>query len=561
MDGPSTSALPTSEENNLGAVTNAEIHSEILLQESRRKNKKNAKFTPDERFKIGEYTAIHGPVAAIRKFKRTHPHITLCESTTRNLKKKYLAKMSKSPASKEITSATRGPKLMLGEMDEKILKYLELIRRKGGVVSIGIANAVAKAMISRSDCAMLKSIDIENSCWAKSLMQRSGWVRRKQTTGKPPLPKGVVEEAGIIFLHQVVQLVEKYRIPPSMIINIDQTPMKYAPVANFTLNKRGEKDISISGVDYKKAMTATFAITLDGKFLPMQLIYGGKTSRSLPNFKFPDSFSLSFNEKHYSNTEETIKLIDEILTPYLDEERTKLGLEPDHKGLVVMDAFKGQSNDIAYTHFDENNIKIAPVPANMTSHYQPADLTVNGPSKGFMKLKFSSWYADEIGKGLDGGENINNIEVPLRLSGLKPLHASWLVELYDYLTSSRGKEIILNGWSRAGIAQAIRDRSSSLPSLDPFQEIDPMEYVVSFEEHLQYVHEDRNYAVCYVTENDGEEDKSDGTADEIYYLESLQEDLTELDDVDDDRNIFDVFDDEVSDDEEEEDISGERADN
>ena len=69
------------------------------------------------------------------------------------------------------------------------------------------------------------------------------------------------------------------------------------------------------------------------------------------------------------------------------------------------------------------------------------------------------------------------------------------------------------------------------------------------------------YAVCYVTENDGEEDKSDGTADEIYYLESLQEDLRELDDVDDDRNIFDVFDDEVSDDEEEEDISGERADN
>ena len=61
-----------------------------------------------------------------------------------------------------------------------------------------------------------------------------------------------------------------------------------------------------------------------------------------------------------------------------------------------------------------------------------------------------------------------------------------------------------------------------------------------------------------MTENDGEEDKFDGKADEIYYLESLQEDLTELDD---DRNIFDVFDDEVSDDEEEADISGERADN
>ena len=159
-------------------------------------------------------------------------------------------------------------------------------------------------------------------------MRRAGWTRRKETTGKPPLPVGAVEEAGIIFHHRIAKLVEKYKIPPSMIINIDQIPMKFAPVANFTLNKKGEKDIAIKGVDYKKAMTATFGITFDGKMLPMQLIYGGKTLRSLPKFKFPGSFSLSANKKHWSNTTETIKLVDEILTPYLDKEREKLQLNP-----------------------------------------------------------------------------------------------------------------------------------------------------------------------------------------------------------------------------------------
>ena len=45
----------------------------------------------------------------------------------------------------------------------------------------------------------------------------------------------------------------------------------------------------------------------------MQLIYGGKTNQRLPRFKFPESFSLSVNPKHYSNTLESIKIIDEVI--------------------------------------------------------------------------------------------------------------------------------------------------------------------------------------------------------------------------------------------------------
>ena len=70
--------------------------------------------------------------------------------------------------------------------------------------------------------------------------------------------------------------------------------------------------------------TGTFVITMEGGFLPVQLIYGGKTKQSLPRFKFPESFSLSVNPKHFSNTEESVKIVNEIIVPYVEAEREKL---------------------------------------------------------------------------------------------------------------------------------------------------------------------------------------------------------------------------------------------
>ena len=49
----------------------------------------------------------------------------------------------------------------------------------------------------------------------------------------------------------------------------------------------------------------------------MQLIYGGKANQSLPKFEFPVRFSLSANPKHDSNTAESIKLIKELIIPFI----------------------------------------------------------------------------------------------------------------------------------------------------------------------------------------------------------------------------------------------------
>ena len=62
----------------------------------------------------------------------------------------------------------------------------------------------------------------------------------------------------------------------------------------------------------------------------------------------------------------------------------------------------------------------------------------------------------------------------MNLSILKPLQAGWIIKLYDKMTSLRGKNVILKGWKKADINNGIEIETAGLPSLDPFDEVDPI---------------------------------------------------------------------------------------
>ena len=110
----------------------------------------------------------------------------------------------------------------------------------------------------------------------------------------------------------------------------------------------------------------------------------------------------------------------------------------------------------------------------MTKYYQPPDLTLDGYAKRFLKSKFTEWYSSQVRACLDNAVSIDGIEVRLQLSKIKPIHAGWLVEFYNHMATSKGKEIIHSGWKAAGISDAVKLGSSKLPPIDPFHDIDPM---------------------------------------------------------------------------------------
>lgn len=510
---------------------------EAAVQNISKMSEKRGKYklySEDDRFKIGKYASENGNSKAIIHFK--NKFAGLKESTVRTFKKQYQEELKESriqrrSPNKILKAKRRGRPLLLGNIDAMVQKFLKSTRSRGGVVNSSVAIAVADALVKRYPEYELEHIQFRNRSWTRSLFKRMNFVRRVGTTGKVEIPEGARKEAELTFTYDIVSKVEKYEIPPSLILNLDQTNSKYVTVGKTTMTEKNTKSVPIAGSTDKRSMTATFTITLEGKFLPMQLIYAGKTSQSHPKVDFPDTFSLSANPKHYSNTAESIKLIKKIIIPYLEKERSSLNLLPTHQALLVMDVFRGQMTDDVLNLLKENSILLVRVPANMTHLYQPLDLTVNGHFKTFMRSKFSQWYSKQILLQLEGGADVQSVKVDVKLTIVKPLHAIWLIEYYNKMSSPEGQEVVQNGWLRSGITDAIKLGSSKLPSLDPFRDIDMVPAVQTFTEELSQVD---LAIVCPSHSPDGTIIETHSDSDSSTW-EGSEEDEYE-------RNVFDLFD-------------------
>ena len=70
---------------------------------------------------------------------------------------------------------------------------------------------------------------------------------------------------------------------------------------------------------------------------------------------------------------------------------------------------------------------------------------VNKFAEDFINQKFSQWFSRQINIRLENRQELDDIEVDYRLSVLKPLHANWLISLYNHMSSPEGKETILSG--------------------------------------------------------------------------------------------------------------------
>ena len=141
---------------------------------------------------------------------------------------------------------------------------------------------------------------------------------------------------------------------------------------------------------------------------------------------------------------------------------------------MIWDIFCGQKTEAVTSLRQEQKILNDYVPNNITDYLQVLNLTVNKWVKDFMKQKFNEWFAIHLRNALESGKELENIISNFLLSIMKSLHAGWLIDCYNQLTSSHGKEIILAGWTASGISAAVEDSLIGF-LIDPFNEIDPFE--------------------------------------------------------------------------------------
>ena len=198
--------------------------------------------------------------------------------------------------------------------------------------------------------------------------------------------------------------------------------------------EEGSKRVEIDGKDDKRQITAVFACSMAGNFLPSQIIYQGKTTRCLPKFKFPSDWSIIYSANHWSNEGTMEEYILRIIFPYLSQMKEKLKLSSDYPALLLYDNFKGQCTEKLLKLLDANNSSVVLIPPHCTDRLQPLDVSVNKTAKEFLRNSFQKWYASIVCSQLNG--KTEKKAVDLHLSVMKPHGAKWLVKLCEYLRNN-----------------------------------------------------------------------------------------------------------------------------
>ena len=154
--------------------------------------------------------------------------------------------------SQELVDRKRGHPLLLGsDLDQQVWAYVNALHLNGGIVNTAIVIATGEGIIKDHDsnllCENRGHIKLTKD-WAKYLLQRMNFVKRHNTS----TTKVSVENFNQLktqFLFDIKSIVEMEEIPPYLIINWEQTAIKYVLVSSWTMASEGAKRVQVIGAD------------------------------------------------------------------------------------------------------------------------------------------------------------------------------------------------------------------------------------------------------------------------------------------------------------------------
>ena len=153
-------------------------------------------------------------------------------------------------------------------LDITLLKKVKDIaistRVADGVINRKQILNIAKGVVRANNPNALKefggSLDLAD-CWGKDVLKQPKWSKSKGTTGKvDPSPQFLVEEK-FTFQRTISTAILERDIPAPLIVNLDQPPLFCVSPGKYTFSFKSAKNVQFKGVDDKRQITATFAVS------------------------------------------------------------------------------------------------------------------------------------------------------------------------------------------------------------------------------------------------------------------------------------------------------------
>ena len=151
--------------------------------------------------------------------------------------------------------------MLLAEIDEKVLEMIRNMCNAGAVINFHTVVGLATSTVLANGRTLLK----ENGGtvkftvgWCKGIFKRLNLIA-----------PGLIKEIGFYFYKEIHELVKWFNIPNKLVTNIDQTPLPFALVSSYTMEKKGNQSVPVAEtIDYHQ-ITGTFGVNLREDFLPI----------------------------------------------------------------------------------------------------------------------------------------------------------------------------------------------------------------------------------------------------------------------------------------------------
>ena len=178
--------------------------------------------------------------------------------------------------------------------------------------------AAATGIIRKSNQNLLSEnvgpISITSN-WAKSLLYRMNIGKRRDSSAAK-ITASNYEKLKEQFLLGIMAVIEMEEIP-ILLFSTGSNCNKYCAGINMDNGDKRGKKVEMVGTSDKRQITAVVCRTMDGKVLPFQLIYEGKTSACLPKCNFPEGWHITCTSNHWSNEQKMKEYLDLNIFPYV----------------------------------------------------------------------------------------------------------------------------------------------------------------------------------------------------------------------------------------------------
>ena len=153
--------------------------------------------------------------------------------------------------------------------------------------------------------------------------------------------------------------------------------------------------------------------------------------------KFPESFCLSVIEKHWDNEKGSLKKICSIR-----HKKERKSVQSQSTCTSNHGRFQGTDDQSCF-----EGIRRTQYPTHQSPGKYDTSISV-------IRL-YCQWLFQTIHEERNDtqirSQDLESITIDFKLSTVKLLHTKWVMEAYNHMTSSIGKDICLKGWKKRGI--------------------------------------------------------------------------------------------------------------